>query len=142
MRKLFVLAFMLLATVSFVSCKKEAAVDRATLISRTWMVVDARFGTEKPAPGLFDGFLMSFTTDGKYQVANPNAVPASPTRTTSNTGTWSLNTGGNVITFDAKTAQENRVNIVSMGGNRMEIEWREEKPGKVATTYSLTLQAK
>jgi hypothetical protein len=142
MRKFFVLAMVMFTAFSFTACNKGTGVDKASLVARTWYVVDARFGTEKPSEGLFDGFMMSFTADGKYQVANPNAVPASPTRTTSNTGTWTLNTGGTAITFDANSAQENRVNIVSLSGNRMEIEWREEKPGKVATTYAFVLQAK
>lgn len=142
MKKIFVFAFVMFAAIAFFGCTKTESVDRASLVARNWFVVDARFGTEKPAPGLFDNFALSLSADMSYVTTNPDAVPASPTRTTTNRGTWSLNSSGSTITFDAKSAQENRINIVNLSGNRMEVEWREEKPGKTATTYSLTLQAR
>jgi hypothetical protein len=142
MNKLFAFAFIIISALPFVACKKTSEVDKASLVARTWFVVDGRFGTEKPAPGQLEGIMFSLTSDGKYQVANPNMVPVVPTRSPSNMGTWALSANGNMIIFDSKSAQENSVNIVSLNGNRMEIEWREEKPGKVATTYALSLQAR
>ncbi len=79
MKRILVLVFVMFAAVSMFSCKKTESVDRATLVARSWFVVDARFGTEKPAPGLFDNFALSLTSDGGYVVTNPDAVPASPT---------------------------------------------------------------
>jgi hypothetical protein len=114
----------------------------AEKISLTWKVQSA---TENGAPATFSttGFSITFTIDPNSKVpttysVTPGGAPKPNYKNSGNTGTWSLNTTGTEITFDAGGNASKAKIVGTPTATALSLEWTDDRD-KTAVVYRYNL---
>ncbi len=143
-----ILFLVLLVAVQSCSTSGTTAVVKVNVVDdlltsvNGWTVIEARFGSEDAAPGMYNGYRIKFNKDGSYTITRPNASAVNPNRSNPNNfGIWKSDASGNSVRFLILDNNVNMQVLNTPSTNQLELQWFVTIPGKTGAEYYWKLRA-